>query len=160
MAGPSPPRSGRGERHLRICDRILRVGGMPAGGNSTNGGATNAWPSTIWDLVQRSHNGSAVGRRQALDELFRQYYKPVHRFFQKALRVGERDLEDLTQDFFTRFIEKDSLKNLQEERSFRGFLKVACRRHFINWLEARNAAKRGGGRTVRFDESGPAVPED
>lgn len=114
----------------------------------------------MWDLVQRSHAGPAPGRRQALDELMRQYYKPVHRFFQKALRVDDRDVEDLTQDFFTRFIEKDFLRNLQEERSFRGFLKVACRRHFINWLEARNAAKRGGDKTVRLDDWTPAVSED
>ena len=133
---------------------------MPASGKPSNGSATNAWPSTMWDLVQRSHEGPARGRRAALDELMRQYYKPVHRFFQKALRVGERDVEDLTQDFFTRFIEKDFLRNLQEQRSFRGFLKVACRRHFINWLEARNAAKRGGDKTVRLDDWSPGVTED
>ncbi len=127
---------------------------------SSMGTATNAWPSTIWDLVQRSHQGSTDERRQALDDLLRQYYKPVHRFFQKALRVGDRDLEDLTQEFFTRFIEKDFLRNLQHEKSFRGFLKVACRRHFINWLEARNAAKRGGDRTLSLDESLVAVSED
>jgi RNA polymerase sigma factor (sigma-70 family) len=133
---------------------------MPFRGTSTAGTATNGWPSTIWTLVQRSHDGPADERKRALDDLFRQYYKPVHRFFQKALRVGERDLEDLTQEFFTRFIEKDFLKNLQHEKSFRGFLKVACRRHFINWLEARNAAKRGGDRTVPLEEYGVAASED
>lgn len=129
--------------------------GIPSAGT-----ATNAWPSTIWDLVQRSHAGPPEARRRALDDLFRLYYKPVHRFFQRALRVGERDLEDLTQDFFTRFVEKDFLRNLQHEKSFRGFLKVACRRHFINWLEARNAAKRGGERAVPLEDSGMAVTED
>ena len=130
------------------------------GGNSSIGAATNTWPSTIWELVRRSHEGPAAQRKRALDDLFRQYYTPVHRFFQKALRVGERDLEDLTQDFFARFVEKDFLKNLQHEGSFRGFLKVACRRHFINWLDARNAAKRGGDRAVPLEDSGIAVPED
>jgi RNA polymerase sigma factor (sigma-70 family) len=133
---------------------------MTSGGHSTQDRGTNAWPSTMWDLVQRSHQGPAAGRRAALDELLKQYYKPVHRFFEKALRVGERDVEDLTQDFFTRFIEKDFLRNLQEQKSFRGFLKVACRRHFINWLEARNAAKRGGDKTVRLDDWSPTVSED
>ena len=130
------------------------------GGNSSIGAATNTWPSTIWDLVRRSQEGPADGRKRALEDLLRQYYTPVRRFFQKALRVGERDLEDLTQDFFTRFVEKDFLKNLRQEGSFRGYLKVACRRHFINWLEARNAAKRGGDRTLSLDDTGMAVADD
>lgn len=134
---------------------------MPAplsGGPSWNGTATNVWPSTIWELVRRSREGPSGDRRRALDDLFRQYYKPVFRFFQRALRVDDRNVEDLTQDFFTRFVEKDFLKNLELEKSFRGFLKVACRRHFINWLEARAAAKRSGGRDAVLDEA--AVPED
>jgi RNA polymerase sigma factor (sigma-70 family) len=123
----------------------------PHDGRSITGAATNAWPSTIWELVRRSREGPADQRRGALDDLFRQYYKPVHRFFQKALRVDERNLDDLTQEFFTRFLEKDFLKNLEQEKSFRGFLKIACRRHFINWVEARQAAKRSGDRTVPMD---------
>lgn len=128
------------------------------GGPSWNGTATNVWPSTIWELVRRSRHGHPDERRRALDVLFRQYYKPVFRFFQRALRVDNRNLEDLTQDFFTRFVEKDFLKNLELEKSFRGFLKVACRRHFINWLKARAAAGRSGGRSVALGEA--AVTED
>jgi RNA polymerase sigma factor (sigma-70 family) len=93
-------------------------------------------------LIRDGRGGSERQRQTALDQLLRQYYTPVLRFFEKVLGVHGNDLEDLTQDFFTRFVEKDFLKNIVRESNFRGFLKVACRRHFINWLESRRAADR------------------
>lgn len=106
---------------------------------SSGSGRTAGWPSTLWDLIRRAREGRGEGRAEALEALFTLYYRPVRRFFQRALRAGAQQADDLTQEFFTRFIEKDFLRNVTREENFRGFLKVACRRHFISWLESRAA---------------------
>jgi DNA-directed RNA polymerase specialized sigma24 family protein len=66
------------------------------------------------------------------------YYRPLKRFFCKVLLADEDLGEDVTQEFFTRFVERDFLKNLREETSFRGFLRTAARRHYLNWCGRRH----------------------
>jgi len=106
---------------------------------SSAGTSGRIWPSTIWSLIRQGREGAPEERKEARERLCRLYYKPVFSFFQKVLRVSVSDVEDVTQDFFTRFVERDFLQNITHEKSFRGFLKLACRRHFINWLESRRS---------------------
>ena len=56
---------------------------------------------------------------------------------QRALGLRGDDLHDVTQDFFTRLLERDFLARLREERSLRGFLRTAARRHLINYRKSR-----------------------
>lgn len=107
---------------------------------SSTGTSGRIWPNTIWSLIRRGREGTPGERKEARERLCRLYYKPVFSFFQKVLRVSVSDVEDVTQDFFTRFVERDFLQNITQEKSFRGFLKLACRRHFINWLESRRSS--------------------
>jgi DNA-directed RNA polymerase specialized sigma24 family protein len=94
------------------------------------------WPPTLWDVIRRARDGSGEDRKTAWDQLFLAYFKPVRRFFERVRRLRGESLDDVTQDFFRRFLEKDFLRNLREEKSFRNFLKLACERHHINWLES------------------------
>lgn len=113
------------------------------------------WPDTPWSLLLRWKDLGAQDRKGALDRILGQYYKPVYRFFQRVLGLHGDDLTNATQDFFVRFIEKDFLKNLDHQGSFRAFLKVACRRHCINWMEKNRA------RAVALDGTPePAMPSD
>jgi len=126
---------------------------------------TTRWPSTVWATIREIRTASPEGKRAALDELLRLYYKPVHRFFQRVLGIQGHRLEDVTQEFFTRFIEKDFLKIVTYEKSFRGFLKLACRRHYINWCEAERAGVDRSGKVQRLhDRDGSAfeipIPEE
>lgn len=111
------------------------------------------FPETCWDLVRRCRDGTGEDRRQSLDRLVLLYWKPVYRFYQRALRVPDDEAKDVTQAFFARFLEKDFLKNLQYEKSFRNFLKTACRRFLINQREA-EAARRppDGGKLVSLTD--------
>lgn len=102
-----------------------------------SGPAGAHWPDTPWSRLLKWNELNAQDRKAVLDRLVLLYYKPVYRFFQRVLGLHGDDLTNLTQDFFTRLIDKDFLKNLRYEKNFRAFLKVACRRHYINWLEAR-----------------------
>lgn len=92
------------------------------------------WPDTPWSLLLRWKSLGAADRKGALDRILGQYYKPVYRFFQRVLGLHGDELTDVTQEFFVRFIDKDFLKNLDHRGSFRAFLKVACRRHHLNWM--------------------------
>lgn len=91
------------------------------------------FPSTHWSLIHRAREGS----KEDLESLCRAYYIPVRRFVQSWRKVGMTDdrLNDLTQGFFTKFLEKD-LKRVTKEIRFRGFLKVACRSYYVNWVES------------------------
>lgn len=124
-----------------------------------SGPAGRLWPSTPWDILRRWNDLSGLERQDALDRMIRLYYMPVYRFFQRVLGIHGDDLKTVTQDFFTRLIEKDFLKNLRHEGNFRGFMKLACRRHYINWIE------KNRPRAVSLDASdGMArdvpIPED
>lgn len=120
---------------------------------------SSAWPSTVWATIRDVRAASPEGKKAALDELLRLYYRPVHRFFQRVLAIKGPRLEDVTQGFFTRFIERDFLKNVTYEENFRGLLKLACRRYYINWCEAERAASPRQGRTLHRlqDADGSAI---
>lgn len=136
---------------MKNRDSSLRGLPAPAGGNP--------WPDSPWSLIRKARAGSAEDKRTLQERLFQLYYKPVYRFFQKVLGLHEERLKDVTQDFFTRFVEKDFLKNVTHEKSFRNFLKVACRRHYINWIDAERVRKAPGGRKVQslHDEEGGMI---
>jgi len=111
---------------------------------------TRTWPSTVWAALRGIRSAGPEERRAAVDELVRLYFKPVRRFFQQVLGIRGPRLDDVTQEFFTRFLEKDFLKNLPYEKSFRGFLKLACRRHYLNWCDAERAARARSGDLARL----------
>lgn len=111
--------------------------------DSTLAGLPTPWPDSPWNLIRKAREGPAAEKKEVVDRLVTLYYKPVYRFFQKVLDIHGERLKDVTQDFFTRFVEKDFLKNIRHETSFRNFLRVACRRHFINWIDAERVRKMG-----------------
>lgn len=119
---------------------------------SDPGSRAPTWPSTLWATIRDIRSAGPEERRAALDELLRLYYAPVHRFFQKVLGIRGPRLDDITQEFFTRFIEKDFLKNVTYEKSFRAFLKLACRRHYINWCDAERSARARTGDVRRLED--------
>ena len=113
-------------------------------------GAQRGFPETSWTLVRRCRDAGPDDKRAALERLVVLYWKPIFRFYQRALRLPTEDAKDVTQAFFARFIEKDFLKNLREEKSFRGFLKTACRRFLIN--HRKRGPAPGGARVVSLAE--------
>jgi RNA polymerase sigma-70 factor (ECF subfamily) len=108
-----------------------------------------AWfKETRWSLVlgARDHDD------RALALLCQAYWYPLYAYVR---RRGHRpdEAQDLTQEFFTRLLEKDWLAAVDPERGrFRSFL-LAAMGHFLanEWHRARTR-RRGGDRTfVSFD---------
>ena len=91
----------------------------------------------------------------SLEELCRAYWYPLYAF---ARRSGHDEAlaQDLVQGFFTTLIEKDYLRDADQQRGrFRTFLLASFRHHASKEREKAGAQKRGGDRTILsldFDE--------
>ena len=71
---------------------------------------------------------------------------PIYAYVRR-LGHSHEEAEDLTQGFFTRVLEKRSLRDFDRERGrFRSFLLGALKHFIANERDAARAQKRGGGR--------------
>ena len=103
--------------------------------------------TTHWTVVLAAGKRSTPQSDRALEELCRTYWFPLYAYVRRRGHTRE-DAEDLTQAFFTRFLEKNYLAGLSAERGrFRAFL-LASLKHFLanEWDKSRRQ-KRGGGVT-------------
>ncbi len=95
-------------------------------------------------MAAKGGNGDA---RAALGELCGVYWYPLYAYVRQN-GFGAQEAEDITQSFFSRFIEKDLLDNVEPAKGrFRTFLLVCMKRFIVNWRESASALKRGGGAT-------------
>src|SRR5579864_5687764 len=123
-----------------------QVGGEPITGPGT-------FHTTHWTVVmaaRQQDDGKAA--QEALANLCSTYWYPLYAFIRRQ-GSSPHDAEDLTQEFFFRFLERQGLVNVQPAAGkFRSFL-LACLKHFLaNERERARAKRRGGGR--------PLVPLD
>ena len=126
---------------------------MAPANETVMGGSREALPVTHWTQVLSAGNPSNPLQREALDQLVQTYWRPVYVYVRRAWKRDVEDAKDLTQAFFARLLEKDTLAQLDPLRgSFRGYLKTALK-HFL--LNAREAAARRTppGGIVRLDPS-------
>jgi RNA polymerase sigma-70 factor (ECF subfamily) len=117
-----------------------------------------AFRPTLWTVVLRAKDPSAPDRREALECLFRTYWKPVY-FYVRRTRDPEA-AQDLTQGFFAAFLEKDYLQYVDRAKGpFRTFLIVALQHYLADEHDRERAQKRGGGQTVLSLDFARADPE-
>lgn len=96
-------------------------------------------------MVLRAKDASAPDRREALEHLFRTYWKPL--YFHVRRTHDAEAAQDITQGFFTAFLEKDFLKSVEREKGkFRTFLCIALKHYMADEHDRARALKRGGGR--------------
>jgi RNA polymerase sigma-70 factor (ECF subfamily) len=104
----------------------------------------NYFATTQWTVVLSAGHSETTRGRDALAALCKTYWYPLYAF---ARRQGHspHDAEDLTQGFFARLLESESLAGVSREKGkFRTFLLVALKRFLANeWHRARSQ-KRGG----------------
>ncbi|CAN5672506.1 hypothetical protein BH23PSE2_BH23PSE2_08810 [soil metagenome] len=108
--------------------------------------------TTRWSLIADAcSEGDQV--RPALEQVCRDYRPPVLAYV-RGHGHGRDDAEDLTQEFFARFIEQGWYSVATPERGrFRALLLTALRRFVQNADAHRHAQKRGGDiRLVGLDE--------
>jgi DNA-directed RNA polymerase specialized sigma24 family protein len=112
--------------------------------------------TTQWSEVLAARAPEDTRSREAVARLCATYWHPLYAFIRRQ-GASPQDAEDLTQEFFRRFLERRPLANVHPGGGkFRSFL-LACLKNFLANERARTQARRrGGGWRVIPLESGEA----
>lgn len=109
---------------------------------TTLGGGQRTFEPTLWTQILHARDGSP----EAMNRLIFAYWKPVY-FYVRRWGTEVEDAKDLTQEFFSRFLERNSLKGVSPDKgSFRAFLTTTLRHFLVNEAESARAKRRGGGK--------------
>ena len=108
--------------------------------------------TTHWTMVLAAREQDGEVGRQALANLCSVYWYPLYAFIRRQ-GSSPHEAEDLTQEFFHSFLERNSVASVRPAAGkFRSFL-LACLKNFLANERARaRAQRRGGGQ--------PLVPPD
>jgi RNA polymerase sigma factor (sigma-70 family) len=101
--------------------------------------------TTHWSVVVNAGGSDTTVAREALARLCQTYWYPLYAYVRRR-NFSPPDAEDLTQEFFARFLEHRWVGDADREKGrFRTFL-LSAMNHFLanEWDKAR-AQKRGGG---------------
>ena len=86
---------------------------------------------------------------RALDSLIASYWKPVYKYIRVRWNKSNEEAKDLTQELFTRLLEKDFLSKYDPERArLRTFLRVCVDGLVENEFKSAHRLKRGGDTQV------------
>src|SRR5687767_4094951 len=120
------------------------------------------FPTTRRSVVLALSSADEVERTRAFDTLVACYWKPLYKYARLAWRRTREDGEDLTQSFFARAFEKESLASYDASKaSFRTFLRLLFDRHVSNEWKAGQRLKRGGGEVhLDFDAAESEIGGD
>jgi len=115
---------------------------FPAGGDPAT---SQSFHTTHWSVVLVARDQSGPGAKEALAKLCSTYWYPLYAFIRRN-GFSPHDAQDLTQEFFYDFLERDSLRNVAPAGGkFRSYL-LASLKHFLsNRKREQHAQKRGAG---------------
>ena len=122
-------------------------------------GSGQWFATTHWSVVLAAGAGDATKSSAALETLCRTYWPPIYGFVRR-LGHAPHDAQDLTQEFFSRLLERNQVSAADPERGrFRNFLLITLK-HFLNDQHKWNTAQKRGGGSLTFsiddEESGLA----
>lgn len=112
-----------------------------------------AFPATRWTPVRAVQSGDPADAEQAMAQLCERYWYPIYAFLRRSGHAAA-DAEDLTQEFFQRLIERDTIKSVQHEgMKLRSFLLGCLKQTLSDHARHLNTQKRGGRQAhISFDE--------
>lgn len=118
----------------------------PKGSSAVESSAPgDIFATTHWTVVLAAGRSRSPQAARALEELCHTYWFPLYAYVRRRSHSKE-DAEDLTQSFFTRLLEKNSLASLDSEKGkFRAFLLASLKHFLANERDKVHAQKRGGG---------------
>ena len=109
--------------------------------------------STHWSMVLLAGQSSSVEASAALEKLCRAYWHPLYAFVRRR-GYSREEAQDLTQEFFSRLLEKKALAMVDRNKGkFRSYLLASMKHLLANEWNRNQFQKRGGGLTfVSLDE--------
>jgi RNA polymerase sigma-70 factor (ECF subfamily) len=106
------------------------------------------FPTTHWSVVLAAGKTVSPQSRWALEQLCRAYWYPAYAYLRRCGHAPH-DAQDLTQDFFTSLLERNSLEHISPDKGkFRSFFLAALNYTRANAFDRANALKRGGGKEI------------
>ena len=107
-----------------------------------------AFLTTHWSVVLTAGRESSSAGAAALEQLCRTYWFPLFAFLRRK-GFGDEDAKDLTQQFFTRLLERNDFRGVEARKGkFRTFLLTSLTHFVSNERDRAQAAKRGGGKII------------
>ncbi len=104
--------------------------------------------TTHWTVVLAARSREGVAAQEALASLCSTYWYPLYAFIRRQGSTPH-EAEDLTQEFFFRFLQRHALESVQPAAGkFRSFLLVCLKNFLANERERSQAQRRGGGQPV------------
>jgi RNA polymerase sigma-70 factor (ECF subfamily) len=120
---------------------------MSTPSSSSRSAGRDRFQTTHWSVVARAGGPTVAASRQALTRLCELYWPPVHAYIRRRVETDDQ-ARDLTQAFFTVFLEKNYVRDADPSRGrFRAFL-LASVQHFLSNDRDRTRALKRGGRTI------------
>jgi DNA-directed RNA polymerase specialized sigma24 family protein len=119
--------------------------------NTANAGSVQVraggFAATHWSVILLAGGARTAPQvQEALARLCSAYWYPLYVFIRRQGHTAD-EAEELTQEFFTRFLENDFLSTVDKSRGkFRSFLLACCKHFLANQRDFARAQKRGGGR--------------
>lgn len=108
--------------------------------------ANAVFATTRWSVVVSAGHQSSPDAESALETLCRTYWYPLYAFARRR-GCSPEDAADLTQEFFSRLLQKEYLQAADQEKGrFRSFLLTMFKRFLSKERDRAHAQKRGGGR--------------
>ena len=118
-------------------------------------GHPDGFPLTRHSVVRGMTAGDSAARSAAYETIVAAYWRPVYAYIRLRWHRPAEDARDLTQDFFTRELEKAYLSHYDPARArFRTFLRTCVDGFVANAQQHAARLKRGGGyriESVDFD---------
>lgn len=103
--------------------------------------------TTHWSVVSAAGKDDLPQAADALEKLCRTYWYPLYAFVRRQGKNPE-DAEDLTQQFFSRLLEKNYLAKADRDRGkFRTFLLRSMKNFLVNDWKRASRIKRGGAQS-------------
>ncbi len=107
--------------------------------------------TTHWTLVLNAGGNDSIAARSALAQLCQTYWYPLYAYVRRR-GYSPADAEDLTQGFFARLIELQSLADVRcEKGKFRSFLLASLNHYLSDAWDRERAQKRGYGRVTSLE---------
>jgi RNA polymerase sigma factor (sigma-70 family) len=108
-----------------------------------------SFPETRWSVIVAARSSDGNQRRLAFDRITSAYWKPVYKYIRAKWNKSRDDAEDLTQEFFTRVIEKDFLAGYDPAKArLRTYLRTCVDGIVLNHHRDASAQKRGGAAVI------------
>jgi RNA polymerase sigma factor (sigma-70 family) len=119
-----------------------------------NNGKNREFTTTHWSVVLEAGQKDSPGAVEALERLCRMYWYPLYVFIRRKGH-SPHDAQDLTQEFFARFLEKQYIALADQSRGkFRTFLIRSLEHFLINeWIKGQAIKRPGAHHIICWEEA-------